>query len=138
MNQLVFDDLTIGKRESLTVDFSEALVQRFIEMTGDNNPLHCDQECVASMGLPGRVVHGMLTTSFVSTLVGTRLPGRNARLLSVSTSWPKPLFVGSTVQLEAEVIQRSPPARTVKLELRERNQSSALVLEGTALVEVLR
>ena len=71
-------DFHAGQHASFTKTFTEEDVRRFIEITEDVNPLHVDDAFAASTQFGGRVIHGMLTASILSTMVGMLLPGTGA------------------------------------------------------------
>jgi acyl dehydratase len=70
------------------------LVDAYAEASGDTNPIHTDIRLTASLGLPERVVHGML-------LVGLAEPAMAAagfgRLTELRTRFLAPVFVGERV-----------------------------------------
>ncbi len=73
-----FDDLKVGQKAFLRKTITEADLSHFIAITGDQNPLHVD-ECFAEQTFFGqKIVHGMLSASLFSTLVGMHLPGIGA------------------------------------------------------------
>jgi 3-oxoacyl-[acyl-carrier protein] reductase len=130
------DRFVVGHRERLVVHITAELVDRFAALSGDVNPLHVDHNFAATQGYPARVAHGVLTLSFVSTLIGTALPGRGALWRSLKVSWLRPVFPEDTVTLEAEVTSRSEVHATLFLALRGVNQNGQPVLRGDAVVGV--
>lgn len=65
---------------SATFGVGDALPQRvftvtradlvaYAEASGDNNPIHQDEEVALSVGLPGVIAHGMYTLALVGTAV---------------------------------------------------------------------
>jgi 3-oxoacyl-[acyl-carrier protein] reductase len=71
-----FDAVKEGDQQSLVKQITEADIRRFVELTGDDNPLHVDADYAAETSFKEIVVHGMLGASFISTVIGTKLPGR--------------------------------------------------------------
>jgi 3-oxoacyl-[acyl-carrier protein] reductase len=70
-----FDAIQVGETQTLTKHITEADVRKFVEMTGDDNPLHVDRAYAETTAFKDIVVHGMLGASFISTVIGTKLPG---------------------------------------------------------------
>ena len=68
MNKYKFEDIRIGLEEEFKANITEEMVKEFREITGDINPLHNDIEYAKSKGYDDKVVYGMLTSSFLSTL----------------------------------------------------------------------
>ena len=60
-------DISVGMKESFKRTITAEMMQRFMEITADENPLHVDESYAKSKGFPNRVAYGMLTASFIST-----------------------------------------------------------------------
>jgi acyl dehydratase len=97
MKPAQIDDFEPGQHVTFTKTFTEDDVQRFIEITGDVNPLHVDESFAASTKFGRRVLHGMLTASILSTMVGMLLPGTGAIYRSQTITFLRPVHVGDTV-----------------------------------------
>ena len=93
MQEYLFSDIKVGLKHSFEAEIDEARMQKFLEISGDNNPMHIDSEYAKSRGMADRVVYGMLTSSFYSTLVGVYIPGKYALLHSVDIQFSKPVFI---------------------------------------------
>jgi hypothetical protein len=65
-----FDDIHVGQTASFDRTVSVMDVDTFADLSGDKNPLHTDDTYASTTQFKQRVVHGMLTASFFSTLVG--------------------------------------------------------------------
>ena len=48
-------------------------VDKFVELTGDDNKLHLDKEFASKTSYKKPVAHGMLGASFISTIIGTEI-----------------------------------------------------------------
>jgi 3-oxoacyl-[acyl-carrier protein] reductase len=93
----------VGDSCVLTHTFTNNDVDSFATLTGDDNPVHVDEAFARRTPAGGQVVHGMLAASFLSTLIGTRIPGPGALWLSFSVRWTKPVRIGDAIRLEATV-----------------------------------
>ena len=91
------DDFAPGQHVTFSKTFSEEDVQRFIAITGDMNPLHVDDEFASGTQFGRRVLHGMLTASIFSTMVGMLLPGTGAIYRSQTLKFLRPVHIGETV-----------------------------------------
>jgi 3-oxoacyl-[acyl-carrier protein] reductase len=112
-------------------------VERFVEMTGDDNPLHVDREFAERTSFKGIVAHGMLSASFISTIIGKHIPGRGALWMSQSLDFLLPVRIGDRLQIRAVVtgVQVSQRILTIRTEIR--NQRDQLVLGGESKVKLL-
>src|SRR5512135_3180312 len=91
------DDFHVGQHATFVKTFTDADVQRFIEITGDLNPLHVDDAFAAGTRFGRRVIHGMLTASILSTMVGMFIPGTGAIYRSQTLRFLRPVHIGETV-----------------------------------------
>jgi hypothetical protein len=76
----------------------------------------------------------MLTGSFVSGVIGTRLPGPGTIYLSQSLRFLRPVYVADRVTARVEVAERLPERKRVRLLTTCVNQHGELLLEGEAWV----
>jgi 3-oxoacyl-[acyl-carrier protein] reductase len=132
-----FDDIAVGDVESIRRTVTEADVRRFVEMTGDDNPLHVDRAYAERTPFKDVVVHGMLGASLVSTVIGTKLPGEGALWLKQNFDFALPVRLGDELDVSCTVLKKSERDRLLELEARVVNQNSDTVLSGTGLVKVL-
>jgi len=133
-----FERIAVGQCAELTHRLERADVDAFAGLTGDDNPLHLDPEFAARTQFRRPVVHGMLSASFLSTLIGTVLPGEGALWLSQSIAFQAPAFVGDTLQIRGTVRQKSPATRIIVLDLAITNQHGDAVITGEASVMMPR
>jgi len=132
------DDFQPGQHVTFTKTFTEDDVRRFIEITGDVNPLHVDESFAASTKFGRRVLHGMLTASILSTMVGMLLPGPGAIYRSQTITFLRPVHIGDTVT--AHFVVRSVDRARHRLQIDSwiENEAGERVLEGTCEVGLLR
>ena len=103
MNDLSYEEIEVGHKESFTVTVTEEMMDKFLAITGDVNPLHNDEDYARSEGHPGRVVYGMLSASLLSTLAGVYLPGKRSLIHEVKIKFAKPVYIGDTLTVEGTV-----------------------------------
>jgi acyl dehydratase len=133
-----FSEFQVGQVETFERVVTADDVRRFVELTGDTNPLHLDDDYAATVGFEkGRIVNGLLTASFVATLIGTRLPGPGALELSQKFNFRAPVQIGETVRVEGRIRRISPAIRALVLDIAIRNGQDVVVLDGEAVVQLL-
>lgn len=132
------EDFQVGQRVSIRKTITDRDMEKFIEITGDTNPLHVDDEFAAATRFGGRIVHGMLTASLFSTLMGTLLPGTGAIFRSQTIRFLRPVRPGETVT--AHFVIRSVDRAKHRLELDAwiENEAGERVLEGVSESGLLR
>lgn len=99
------DDLEPGMTATFGKTITDADILMFAGVSGDTNPVHLNEEFAAGTPFQGRIVHGMLTASLISTVLGTKLPGPGCIYVSQSMRFLAPVRAGDTVR--AEVTLRS-------------------------------
>jgi len=97
------EDIEIGMSAVVSKTITEADVLLFSAVSGDDNPLHMNAEFAEQTRFKERIVHGMLTTSLWSTLVGTRLPGPGCAYMGQEINFLKPVHIGDTVTAKLTV-----------------------------------
>jgi acyl dehydratase len=125
------EDFEVGQRSSFTKTFTEEDVRRFIEITGDTNPLHVDDEFAATTRFGRRVLHGMLSASIFSTMVGMRLPGTGAIYRAQSLRFLRPAYVGDTLTAHFVVRSIDHAHRRLEIDAWIENANGERVIEGT-------
>lgn len=97
--------LVVGDRVSETYLVDETLVKQFAELVHDINPLHLDPEIAANTRFGRPIAHGTLIMSFISGLLGQRLPGPGSVYVVQHSEFRAPVFVGDTVTVSVIVSQ---------------------------------
>jgi 3-hydroxybutyryl-CoA dehydratase len=133
---MTFEEIAAGQAAEFSKTVTEADVVLFAGITGDFNPAHVDAAAAAAGRFGERIAHGMLTASFISTVLGTRLPGPGAIYLSQSLRFLRPVKLGDTVTARAEVAEVIAAKRRVRLATTVRNQAGETVVDGEAVVMV--
>jgi 3-oxoacyl-[acyl-carrier protein] reductase len=132
-----FDLIKVGETQTLTKHITEVDVRKFVEMTGDDNPLHIDRAYAETTAFKDIVVHGMLGASFISTVIGTKLPGAGALWVSQNMDFLLPVRLGDVLTISATVLKKHERERLLELETRIVNQNQQLILTGVGKVKVL-
>jgi len=132
------DDFFAGQHVTLTKTFTDDDVRRFVDITGDVNPLHVDDEFAAKTRFGRRVIHGMLTASILSTMVGMILPGTGAIYRSQTIEFLLPVHVGDTVTAHFVVRSIDSAKHRLVIDSWIENQDGAKVLQGVCEAGLLR
>ena len=106
---------------------TEEKVRQFLEISGDTNPLHTDDEYARAKGHPSRVVYGMLTASLYSTLAGVYLPGEHCFLWEVDARFTAPVYIGDELTVSGRVTEVNEQFRYIKVKARIENQRGQAV-----------
>ena len=130
MNNYKLEDLMIGQSESFTVTITEEMMDSFLALSGDENPLHVDRQFAIEQGYQDRVVYGLLTTSFISKLVGVLLPGKYCLLQGVDLKYSKPVYVGDILIIRGVVDELHESVKRMTLKVEVINQDEKKVIKG--------
>ncbi|TAE76143.1 MAG: MaoC family dehydratase [Bacteroidetes bacterium] len=79
--------------------FSQQEVKQFATLTGDTNPLHLDEEFAAQTQFKKPIIHGMLSASVISKILGTEFPGGGSVYLQQSIEFLRPMYVDKQYEL---------------------------------------
>ncbi len=129
------EDISAGMASVYAKTITDADVILFAGISGDVNPLHLNHEFAIGSVFEGRVAHGMLTASFLSTIFGTRLPGPGCIYLSQTLKFKGPVRVNDTVVARAKVRSVDRKRRSVVFDC-TCAVGETIVLEGEALILV--
>jgi 3-hydroxybutyryl-CoA dehydratase len=129
-----FDQINLGDSASFTKTISESDVYLFAGITGDLNPAHVDAVSAANGMFKQRIAHGMLTGSFISTVLAMQLPGPGTIYVGQNLQFRAPVFMGDTITARVEAIEKLDQRKWVKFKTTITNQDGKLVVDGEATV----
>lgn len=124
--------IKIGDEASFSKTMTEFDVYSFAGITGDFNPVHTNRIAAENSRFGRQICHGMLVSSFISTVLGMRCPGPGTIYLEQSMRFEKPVYIGDTITAKVKVVdiqQRVATLRTTVV-----NQDEVVVIAGSAKV----
>ena len=125
-----FKEIQIGDSASIERVICLKDIETFSNLTGDKNPLHVDQSFAEKSKFGSRVAHGMLTSSFISTLIGVTLPGEGSIITNISLDFRKPVFIDDSLRTTIEVTKKIDLSKQVHFKIKICNQHSEVVMSG--------
>ena len=126
--------LKIGDSASLSKTFSDEDVRTFAKISGDQNPVHLDDEYAAQTPFKKRIAHGMLTAGLISAILGTELPGEGTIYLGQTINFKAPVYLDDTITATVTVVKLHERKPIATLETICKNQDDVMVLDGEAVV----
>jgi 3-oxoacyl-[acyl-carrier protein] reductase len=132
-----YEDIKIGDRAELTHKITKEDIDKFVDLTGDNNKLHVDDAYAGRTPYKKVVAHGMLGASFISTIIGTQLPGDGALWYAQNLEFILPVRIGDNITVKAEVINKFDKIKSIELKTEIFNQNVQKVTTGTAHVKIV-
>ena len=127
--------LHIGQQSSVNKTFSHDDIERFAALSGDDNPIHLNDEFAKQSTFGKRVVHGMLVSSLFSGLLGNKLPGQGTVYLGQNIQFKAPVFIDDTVTATVEVTSLREDKPIAVMSTRCVNALGTVVIEGDAVVQ---
>lgn len=132
-----FEDLSVGQSEELTYAVTDEVIRKFADVSGDDNPVHLDEDFAAGTQFGGRIAHGMLSAGFISAVIGTKLPGYGSIYLNQSLRFRRPVKIGDEVTVRATITGLDADRARATLET-VALVGGKVVVDGEALVMVPR
>ena len=130
-----FEDLSVGMTAIYTRTITESDIVLFCGISGDTNPIHLDREYASRTRFRGPIAHGMLSASFISTVLGTKLPGPGAIYVSQNCRFRAPVRAGDTVVARVTVTELDAENKRARLET-TCSVGPKTVIDGEAVVMV--
>ena len=128
------DNLQIDDRFEETFSYSQQDVIAFAQITGDNNPLHLDANFAAQTIFKKPIIHGFLSASVFSKILGIAFPGNGTIYLSQNLQFVRAMFVDTSYKALVQVEELNREKHQAELSTRITDSKGKIVIEGTALV----
>lgn len=125
----------VGDKATFSRTVSDADIQAFARVSGDNQPLHLDDAFASKTRFKKRIAHGMISAAYISAALGTKLaPGAVVVYLGQTMRFRRPVGIGDTITAECEVTAIDPDRRIITIRTDCTNQSGDAVVTGEATV----
>lgn len=79
-----------------------AMLKAYANASGDQNPIHQDEDFALSVGLPNVIAHGMFTMALVGTFI-SEWAGGSANVKAFSARFIKPVIVPANQKVDLTV-----------------------------------
>ncbi len=122
----------LGQKASFTKQITEQDVNDFARVTGDENPIHLDENYAKHSIFKRRVVHGILQAGLISAVLGMKLPGPGSIYREQTLTFRKPAFLGDTLTATVEIVEIKEKIGLLLLKSTVTNQDGIVLLEGMA------
>jgi len=129
------EDLSVGQSVSLLKKITEKDIMVFSTLTGDNNPVHVNDDFAKKTIFKKRIAHGFLSASLISTVIATKLPGPGSIYLSQNLKFLAPVFIDDEVVTKVTIKTIDLLKKRVLL-ITESFISKKKIITGEALVMV--
>ena len=123
-------DIQIGMTKEITHLITQEDVNKFADLTGDDNKLHLDKKYASKTSFKKPVAHGMLSASFISTIIGTEIPGDGALWFSQTIDFLIPVRVGDLITVKAKVLKKDDRNNTIEMSTDIYNQNKDFLIRS--------
>lgn len=119
----------------LTFSYSQEQVNRFAEVTGDNNPLHLDENYAATTMFKRPIMHGFLGGSVFSKIFGTLFPGEGTIYMNQTMNFMRPMFVDTEYEAVMTITEINREKNRAKVQTQVIDKTTGKVtIDGEATV----
>lgn len=126
--------LNIGDTATRTKTITDEDVRAFAAVSGDENPLHLDEDFAANTRFGKRIAHGMLSASLISAVLANDLPGQGSIYMGQTLKFVAPVFIGDEITARVTVTSVRDDKPIAKLETVCVNQHNEVVIKGEATI----
>src|SRR6266545_2904763 len=133
-----FDALQVGRKVSFSKTVGESDVYLFAGITGDLSPNHVDEEYMRKTSYGRRIAHGVLAVGLMSntsTKILEGLPGTWVSYGYDKVRFPAPLFLGDTVTVDYEIVERDAAAMKTFARVTCKTQDGRVVAAATHILK---
>jgi acyl dehydratase len=119
---------------TITLQISQALVDKYSKVAEDHNPIHQDTEAAYKGPFGKPVAHGMLVLSTASQIMTTTFGKRWAEKGSLKVRWKSPTAIPSSICTSAQL--KSASQEQIKYEIECKDNDGILLFSGTATLRL--
>jgi len=132
-----YSNINVGDTATITHTITSDDVKKFVDLSGDDNRLHVDSKFAEKTSFKKPVAHGMIGASFISTIIGTKIPGDGALWYAQSLEFLLPIRIGDKIKIIATVLKKIDRQNSIELQTDIYNQDKQKVTSGTAKVKII-
>jgi 3-hydroxybutyryl-CoA dehydratase len=129
-----YKELEVGKVYKKKTSVTDEMVRKFAEITGDDNPVHLNDQYAATTIFKKRISHGVLVLGLISAVLGREFPGPGTIYLNQNASFRRPVYLDEPITVVIEVLEKIPEKSRLKLSTNVIKDNGELAIDGDALV----
>ena len=125
----------IGDRVTYSRTFTKEDVETFARISGDDNPLHLDEDYAGKTQFGARITHGIFTLSMFSKIFGTMYPGLGGIYMQQDAKFLRPVYLEEEIEAEVELIEFQEDKKIGTFTTRCYNEKGKMVVDGRATIK---
>lgn len=117
-------------------------LKKYAELSGDYNPIHIDIKAAKKLGRENLIVHGNLTCSVISKIIGMNFPGNGSLILEQNIAFSNPIFPNDLINIKflIESINYNLKVIEIKIKahkyMKKNNENKITVLRGKIICQI--
>lgn len=119
-----------------TFKISKELVDNFVKLSNDRNPLHTIDLYAIEKGFNSRVVQGNLQNCFISYFIGECLPSKNVMILSQTINYKNPVYINDILVFNAKITGIFESVGLIEFDYEFNNQLNKVVSKGVIKIKI--
>jgi acyl dehydratase len=123
----------VGDKKAINIQVTDKMVRQFAELSGDNNPIHLDEEYAKTTRFGRRIAHGMICGALISRALATEL-GTGGIYLSQNLKFLSPVFIDDIITIELQVTALREERGIGTIATTVTNQRGEIVVKGEAMI----
>ena len=132
---MAFSDVNVGDSITKEQTITDDMVREFVRISGDDNPIHVDDDFAKNSIFKKRIVHGMLTVASASPYF-FELCGYNYVLVNMNIDFIKPVFINETVTTSLNITNKEESKKRLLVKIESR-VGERLVGKGSLLAQYI-
>jgi acyl dehydratase len=128
-----FSTINIGDRASFKVLVDRAAQESFLELSGDNSPIHVDEGFCVQSKFGRRIGYAFYLTMLLSRLYGKYLPGGSSICVRQEANFIKPFFIDDWLNVVGVVTGKIESTHFVEIETSIYRRDNELIFRGKGI-----
>ena len=137
INRYKLGDRYVEKWVPTTLD-----IKKYAELSGDFNPIHLSKDEYKLNDKTKYIVHGNLTCSVISKVIGMNFPGNNSLIIEQNVSFTNPIFPNDIVKFEFIIVSINYDLKVLEIKIKASkvkhkvNEKKHTVLRGKVICKL--
>jgi len=127
--------MNVGDKYKEKFSFSQKDVDLFSILTGDKNPIHLDEDYAKKTCFKKKIIHGFLSSSIFSKILGMNFPGPGCIYLGQTIKFLKPMYVGEKYEARLNVLKIKEEKKIATIETIVIDEADSKVIVGEAIIK---
>lgn len=126
-----------GNQFYATYAVTNKIYNSFIDIFGDNNSLHTNEDFAKEKKFTGKVMHGAILTGFLSHFIGEGLPIKNVLVQTYQLHFLKPVYLNDVLNFKATITGLFNSVNTIEFKFTFSLPDKVIVAKGKILISLI-